>query len=299
MILPVMRRDQGRLSRVRRRALSIGLVASVLTMPACSEPSAAGPSSSRKDLSGAAATVPPATITTKEPAADLPSQPATRELAFKELFPHVRADIAARVVEFDARVSPMLVPDPNAPMFFLEVVCCTADTREHESLLVADAKPSHIHAALLAIGLTPGKPGGWTLEGKSLVPFAPTGDSLLVRFCYTGGAAGEIVVEPNAWIKSAVTGLAPTQAGGEITWVFAGSRLVDRPGGAGGGGGSYDADGSGQVIGLHTFGSELAAWPTNMNPDASVESPEWLAALERIPKAGTPVRVRIRPAAKP
>jgi hypothetical protein len=121
---------------------------------------------------------------------------------------------------------------------------------------------------------------------------------LSVRLCYTGDAGAEVVVEPIAWITSAVTGLAPTQSG-EITWVFAGSRLVDRPGGAGGGGGSYDADGSGQVIGLHTFGSELAAWPTNMNPDASVESPEWLAALERIPKAGTPVRVRIRPAAKP
>ena len=32
--------------------------------------------------------------------------------------------------------------------------------REHETLIITDVKPSHIHAALLLIGLTPGESGG-------------------------------------------------------------------------------------------------------------------------------------------
>jgi len=44
---------------------------------------------------------------------------------------------------------------------YLEQVVCTPGTRGYESLIIAFAQPSHIHAALLLLGLEPGKPGRW------------------------------------------------------------------------------------------------------------------------------------------
>ena len=41
---------------------------------------------------------------------------------------------------------------------WLEQVACAPATREHESLVVVNAKPSHIHAALLMAGFEPGTP---------------------------------------------------------------------------------------------------------------------------------------------
>ena len=42
---------------------------------------------------------------------------------------------------------------------FLELVACTKGSKEHESIISVDAKPSHIHAALLLLGAKPGNPG--------------------------------------------------------------------------------------------------------------------------------------------
>ena len=41
---------------------------------------------------------------------------------------------------------------------WLEQVACMVGTREHESLVVVEAKPSEVHAALLLLGLEPGTP---------------------------------------------------------------------------------------------------------------------------------------------
>jgi hypothetical protein len=41
---------------------------------------------------------------------------------------------------------------------FLEMLCCPAQTKEHESILAVDAKAYVIHAGLLALGAKPGSP---------------------------------------------------------------------------------------------------------------------------------------------
>lgn len=40
----------------------------------------------------------------------------------------------------------------------LELVACTKGTKEHESIVAIQAKPMHIHAALLLLGAKPGSP---------------------------------------------------------------------------------------------------------------------------------------------
>lgn len=240
--------------------------------------------------------------------------------SLREVFPGVRADVAARFVEFDAAISPLCVPDPQAPLFFLEAIACKPDTREHESLVVTPARPSHIHAALLLIGLTPGEPGKWKLENDRLVPIDPTGSRVTIELEWANPAApgGTPHVEPRDWIISALDetrfGTARVPARPEEHrpapgWVFAGSRLVttryladgtpiprDQPPRE-----VYAADEAGTVIGLATFGAELIAWSRTFSPDAHIEQPEWIADFTppsptpAPPAPGTPIIVRIRP----
>jgi len=40
----------------------------------------------------------------------------------------------------------------------LELIVCTKGTKEHESIIMIEAKPSHIHTALLLLGAVPGNP---------------------------------------------------------------------------------------------------------------------------------------------
>lgn len=212
-----------------------------------------------------------------------------------EVFPGVRVDRAARTVEFDG-VVPIDVRNPDGTPIFLEVVVCTADTREHEALVVADALPSNIHAALLLIGLESGRPGGFRRakreEGapaNAPTPFeriAPEGDAVRVEFVVARD--GTDSVEPAAsWVVRDRTG----EALPDVGFVFAGSRFVTRQGRE-----WYDADGAGTLIGLHTFGSECVAWRGVMSPESTLDEPEWVADPTRTPPIGTRVTVRLSPA---
>lgn len=267
----------------------------------------------------AAAAAPP----TAEPEVAKPDSPAGNQATvanLREVFPHVRVDATAKIVEFDAHISPMLIPDPQAPLFFLESVVCTPDTREHESLLVTRARPSHIHAALLLIGLTPGEPGRWRPDNNRLAPVDPTGDRVTVEVEWKDAAADAVRIDPTAWIISARDrarlGAQPEllRAGRPAPgWVFAGSRMVRSsflPDGTPIPEGQperevYAADEAGAVIGLATFGAEVIAWSRTFSPDAHIDAPEWIADFRPEPPAASPPRaqtaviVRVRPEPAP
>ncbi|MBX3406488.1 MAG: hypothetical protein KF869_06965 [Phycisphaeraceae bacterium] len=229
-------------------------------------------------------------IASDQPGREAPEPPP--ELEFHEMFPGVRADIAARVIEFDARTSPLLVADPQAPNFYIETIVCLPDTREHESLLVSEIRPSHLHAALLAAGFVPGAPGLFKFENNRFVPVDPTGDRLSVEFVFKGPDGAERAIDPREWIAHHTTGAlfgfdGPDDGRG---WVFAGSIIRTGPTGAG----VYEADGVGVVVGLCCFGSEVIAWSRAFSHDASIDEPEWIARFADMPAPETPVRVRLR-----
>jgi hypothetical protein len=214
----------------------------------------------------------------------------------RTIFDGIRVDVHAGIVEFDARVSPMLVSDPRTPTIYLETVVCAPDTREHETLLVSPVRPSSLHAAMLMAGLTPGEPGRWRIEQCVPAATPPSGDRLRVEFVLPGAGGGG-PVRPESWIVSAKTGgrLSETAGG----WVFAGSRLIDAR--TRGRGGSleepamiYDADGAGVIVGLASFGNEVIAWSEVISPESRVQPPEWAADLSAAAPAGTPVVVRVR-----
>ncbi|MBY0311233.1 MAG: YdjY domain-containing protein [Phycisphaerales bacterium] len=215
-----------------------------------------------------------------------------------EVFPGVRINADKTIVEFDAAVSPALVRDARAPRFYLEVLICAPNTREHESFLVTTVKPSHIHAAMLVIGLNHGTPGRWVEAENRLNAIQPTGDRVDVRFVFASDAGKRVVADPLNWIIRAedalpFTRFESTQASNP-GWVFAGSRFVSRPLPDGQRASEvYDADGAGIILGLTTFGSEVIGWSRMISPEAAVEAPAWIADFDKTPKPGTPVAVRI------
>ncbi|HZW09034.1 MAG TPA: YdjY domain-containing protein [Phycisphaerales bacterium] len=213
--------------------------------------------------------------------------PAIAEPRLVELFEGVRADPEMGIVEFDGFVA-IDCHHPETPDVYLEVICCTRDTREHEALVVTDVAPSLVHAALLAAGAEPGAPGAWREQDGSLRPVPPRGDRVRITLLTRGEGGIETEHDPASWVRAADSERTLRSAAPDAAWVFAGSRLRER-----GGRTVYDADGTGQLIGLHTFGSETLAWTRVESPDSWIDEPRWLARNEAVPAFGTPVRVRL------
>lgn len=207
-----------------------------------------------------------------------------------EVFPHVRLDRESRTVDFDA-----VVPPRAFAVLYLEQVVCTRGTRDHEVLAITDAKPSEIQAAIMMLGLEPGSPGSWEWKDKKLIPIPPKGPALDVTFVVDrDGTKHE--ESPLDWITLETTGKTLRQTLGASSrgaFVLAGSGFVVRGPGLPE---EYEADGSGTLIGLTTFGTETIAFRNMHSPETSVEAPVFVLREDATPPGGTPVVVRIRPA---
>lgn len=189
----------------------------------------------------------------------------------------------AGTVTFEARVA-LDAHDPETPLVFLELVACTPDTREHESLVVTGVPPSSIHAGLLAIGAEAGSPGVVRVTDDGVERVPPTGDEIEVTF-EVGGERWT----PADWIGVERPGeIEPDPLPGELVFRFAGSMFVER-----GGGRVYAADAAGTLIGLTTFGSETVAAGRVVSPRSRVDTPMFVVRRTDFPVFGTPVRVRL------
>ncbi len=226
----------------------------------------------------------------------IPSDPLHGFAAISE---HVRVNIDERIVEFDGFVA---IDSHNevTPDVYLEVIACRVDTREHEALVATHALASQVHAALLAAGFEPGAPGRWE-RGE---PVAPTGQRVRIELIVP--EQPELATDPRTWIRSNERDQSLLEWGADQPesrgWVFAGSRMMAIKQLDGGEREVYGADGTGQLIGLHTFGTETIAWARVLSPDAGQLEPEWLADASIVPKIGTPVIVRLsaaEPASEP
>ncbi len=213
--------------------------------------------------------------------------PTPAPVGLVEVFPHVRLDAQRRLVEFDGFV-PIDCHHEETPVVYLEVVACARDSKEHEALVATDAKASHIHAALLMLGIEPGTPGRWTFDGGEVQSHAPTGPGVDVTIAYQRGQTW-IESPAHEWVTTIEGASHPlTPPPDTRAWLFAGSRIVTWQGAD-----YYDADGTGVIIGLTTFGSEVIAWHEVFSHDSSVQTPEWIADIAKVPPVMTPVVVRI------
>jgi hypothetical protein len=184
----------------------------------------------------------------------------------------------------------------------LEVIACLKDTRDHESVVRTEAKPSHIHTALLLLGAQPGSPAMQqmlegdpprfrnilpsgspvgvflvTKDGKGVATERPVNEFIL-RASDDYDAVGQPVTEENKKKEHFPTHI----------FVFAGSVLLPAEGD---GPRRYLADTEGNIISISTFGDELLCMPGIY--EKSNESLVWQADSDLL-KAG-PVILRLRP----
>ena len=155
---------------------------------------------------------------------------------------------------------------------WLEQAVCTPETRTHESIFAILAEPSELHAALLVAGGLPGEPGVPAhLDNPAQ---SPTGSPLQISMEHDGRLQRlqELIVDD--------------RSGGSLQgdFVFAGSKLVEWEGEV-----RYLADDEGSVVGLATFGDELAGYS-----EARSASLEYAPAVFRpnptlLPPPGTKV----------
>ena len=167
---------------------------------------------------------------------------------------------------------------------WLELLACSPGGPDHESIVVVKAKPSHIHLGLLMIGLEPGSPMRWQLEGDGVkIRKLATGPRVAVTAIYQSNQ-GMVRVPVNEWIINQTTGH-PLK--GNI-WLFTGSDFRTYEGKR-----VYLADMSGTVLSLVNFGDELLARSTQLTNLSDGEA--WGVAKGRIPPVGTKVILRLRP----
>lgn len=172
---------------------------------------------------------------------------------------------------------------------FLEQIACGENSREHESLLVVSLNASEIHAALLLVGATPGKPGSWRVEGEAVRSVPPTGTPIRVRVRVPGERSPTSDDPPGPPVERDIAEWVRGRDGRVYagSWVFAGSRFAPNPKSWKAPGEHYVADFTGSIVGLVTFGDETIA-ATSVIPDlVEFEAAEWQAWTERIPFSGT------------
>ncbi len=183
----------------------------------------------------------------------------------------------------------------------LELVACTPDSKEHESIVMIKAKAMHIHTALLLLWAKPGNPAMQKKldeEGTRWIPIEPAGDRIEVFFVFPDKEGNlhehpiHNFVQPAQLVDFDGTPLPPSKEKFPPHFVFAGSHLVeDGPGPR-----KYVADFSGNIISISTFGDELLCLPGihgHQNGGLS-----WQVKPEGLPAIGEKVILRLRPKVK-
>jgi hypothetical protein len=226
---------------------------------------------------------PPAALT--QPSTQPSTQPGTQPASQPA---HRRIELAEGLVVFPDSHSVEIKATTCLKSGFLEQVACSPQTREHESLLVVEVKPSSIHAGLLLAGFVPGKPGSWKYENETFSFVPPTGDAVTILARYERD--GRTVEEPiRHWIRDARN----HRPFPDESWIFGGSAFATNPQWMGPGE-HYVADMTGSIIGLVTFGDEMIGLGEVIPDQADVQEPEWEVDPDRVPAVGAAVTLIIR-----
>ena len=162
----------------------------------------------------------------------------------------------------------------------IEFFACPRGTKEHESIVSARSTARLVHAALLAVGLVPGKPVSFDPDYV-----AATGPAVRVAMRWTDETGTVRELPAQEWIRDTRTGK-PMQE----QWVFAGSAFWTDPSD---GKEYYQADG-GDLICLSNFPTAMLDLP--IESSQSNESLLFDAFDGRVPPRGTAVEIILSPA---
>jgi hypothetical protein len=163
----------------------------------------------------------------------------------------------------------------NYPLEFF----ATYPDRGYESVVVIYVKPSVVHAGLLALGASPGKPAQF--KPKFVVP---SGTEVEIGVAWKDGEGQLQKARAQDWIRHVKT-KKPLDA----NWVFAGSLMwQDKSTGAK----SYLAD-RGDFISVTSLPTATLDLP--IESDTALESRVFEGNTERLPPPGTAVTLTLKP----
>ncbi|MEM9345677.1 MAG: YdjY domain-containing protein [Planctomycetota bacterium] len=213
--------------------------------------------------------------------------------ADKVELPGIKIDAKNKRVDVDAKVA--------LDNGLLELVACIPDSKEHESLVVIDAAPVHLHAALLLIGANNGHPAmvkPANGERTEWLHLPPRGDAIAVSLVYPDPEDKDKTIERpiSDFLKRAerIDGGVPEDAEdlddpADVfeMFLFAGSVVVKDTKGER----EYLADINGNVISISTFGDEVLCLPMQVSQNNS--ELVWSVNDKHLPKVGTKVKLRL------
>ena len=169
--------------------------------------------------------------------------------------PHLQVDLARHQVRVECEA---VNPEER-----LEFLLCATGTKEYESVLRSRARPSHLHFALLLVGLQPGEPVKYNEAENQWIP--PRGPPLKLKITIPASRLMRSVKD-----KSAMP---------DVQWVFVGAPTLED--------GEYSADVTGYLVTVVNFEHTVIDIPelkSNKN-----ESLEWEINPQVMPRRNTPV----------
>jgi len=185
----------------------------------------------------------------------------------------------------------------------IELIACTKDTKEHESIVVVEARPALVHAALLLLGAKAGNPAMRRLVDENTgrwVDFPPAGSPVDV-FLVFQDKQGKKVERPIS--DFIVSGPDPSafQSDEEKaekfptnTFLFTGSIFIKDSEGKG----QYIGDDSGDLISVVTFGDEVLGL-SEVHSSDNGELMWHIDGNSDLPAVGSKVTLRLRPKKEP
>lgn len=161
----------------------------------------------------------------------------------------------------------------------LEMFACPKGTKEHESLVAVTAKPSVIHAGLLAVGAKSGTQVKWDPKYEPA-----TGQVIEVLVLWKDKEGKNRKMRAQDWIRDLKTKKAMS-----YDWVFAGSGFwIDEENGSK----HYHAD-AGDFICVSNFSTATLDLPVKSSQDNT--NLQFEAFTENMPEKGTKVRLVLIP----
>ena len=217
----------------------------------------------------------PSLLLTAALLAALPAEAGTQPASAPAVvaFEHLRADLAARRIALDARVA-----HAEGPVEFL---LCLRNTKDYESVLATDAPPSQVHAALLALGLSPGKPAQWSTGPGEPAFLPPRGAAVSIRLRWRDEQGDPAEADASDWLTAGPGGDTAPPA----DWIFVGSLVLPD--------GTYWADAEGGIVSVANFASAVIDVPFESTSANALL--EFAADGAAVPPPGTPVEVVIEP----
>lgn len=186
-------------------------------------------------------------------------------------FHHMKIDLPNRQIIIQAQVC--LNEGP------LEMLLCRVNSKEYESILSTHASPSALHAALLALDLTPGKPARSTFDADTKITTAipPRGAGLRVQLRWKDSQGRLQQADAAKWLLTPGDGKKP-----ELKhWIFVGSDILPD--------GRYWADVDGEIISVANFSASVLDVPFESSNQNGILV--YQANTEAIPPKGTQVDV--------